>query len=48
MHRWALSRTEYLDGLTAAGFANASVAYTTEAALGLHSAIIRAVKPARR
>jgi arsenite methyltransferase len=42
----ALSRTEYLDGLTAAGFADASVTFTTEAAPGMHSAIIRAVKPA--
>src|SRR6516225_8937749 len=42
----ALSRTEYLDGLAAAGFADASVTFTTEAAPGLHSAIIRAVKPA--
>jgi ubiquinone/menaquinone biosynthesis C-methylase UbiE len=42
----ALSRTEYLDGLTAAGFAAASVTFTTAAAPGLHSAIIRAVKPA--
>ena len=42
----ALSRTEYLDGLKAAGFADASVTFTTEAAPGLHSAIIRAVKPA--
>ena len=42
----ALPRTEYLDGLTAAGFAGASVTFTTEAAPGLHSAIIRAVKPA--
>jgi SAM-dependent methyltransferase len=42
----ALSRTEYLDGLTAAGFADTSVTFTTEAAPGLHSAIIRAVKPA--
>ena len=42
----ALSRSEYLDGLTAAGFADASVTFTTEAAPGLHSAIIRAVKPA--
>jgi SAM-dependent methyltransferase len=42
----ALSRTEYLDGLTAAGFAEASVTFTTEAAPGMHSAIIRAVKPA--
>jgi arsenite methyltransferase len=42
----ALSRAEYLDGLTAAGFTNASVTFTNEAAPGLHSAIIRAVKPA--
>jgi arsenite methyltransferase len=42
----ALSRSEYLDGLTAAGFAGASVTFTAEAAPGLHSAIIRAVKPA--
>jgi arsenite methyltransferase len=42
----ALSRREYLDGLTAAGFAGASVTFTTEAAPGLHSAIIRAVRPA--
>ena len=43
----ALSRTEYLDGLAAAGFADASVTFTTEAAPGMHSAIIRAVKPPR-
>jgi SAM-dependent methyltransferase len=42
----ALSRREYLDGLAAAGFAEASVTFTTEAAPGMHSAIIRAVKPA--
>ena len=41
----ALSRREYLDGLAAAGFADTSVAFTAEAAPGLHSAIIRAVKP---
>jgi arsenite methyltransferase len=41
----ALSRREYVDGLTAAGFVDASVTFTTEAAPGLHSAIIRAVKP---
>ena len=41
----ALSRTEYLDGLTAAGFTGASVTFNTEAAPGMHSAIIRAVKP---
>jgi SAM-dependent methyltransferase len=43
----ALSRAEYLDGLAAAGFAEASVTFTTQAAPGMHSAIIRAVKPAR-
>ena len=43
----ALSRSEYLDGLLAAGFAEASVTVTNEAAPGMHSAIIRAVKPAR-
>jgi len=42
----ALSRTEYLDGLAAAGFTDASVTFTHEAAPGMHSAIIRAVKPA--
>jgi hypothetical protein len=43
----ALSRTGYLDGLTAAGFADVSVTLTSEAAPGIHSAIIRAVKPGR-
>jgi SAM-dependent methyltransferase len=42
----ALSRAEYLGGLAAAGFADASVMFTAEAAPGLHSAIIRAAKPA--
>jgi SAM-dependent methyltransferase len=42
----ALSRAEYLDGLAAAGFVAASVTFTSEAAPGMHSAIIRAVKPA--
>ena len=42
----ALTRSEYLGGLAAAGFAGASVTFTTEAAPGMHSAIIRAVKPA--
>jgi SAM-dependent methyltransferase len=41
----ALSRSEYLDGLAAAGFTDASVTFTNEAAPGMHSAIIRAVKP---
>jgi arsenite methyltransferase len=42
----ALSRAEYLDGLAAAGFTEASVTFTNEEAPGMHSAIIRAVKPA--
>ncbi len=42
----ALSRTEYLDGLAAAGFTGTSVTFTHEAAPGMHSAIIRALKPA--
>ena len=41
----ALSRSEYLDGLAAAGFAEASVTFTHEAAPGMHAAIIRATKP---
>ncbi|EIE97030.1 arsenite methyltransferase [Saccharomonospora glauca] len=41
----ALSKTEYLDGLTAAGFTGASVEFTHEAADGMHAAIIRATKP---
>ena len=42
----ALSRSEYLDGLAAAGFTDATVTFTNEAAPGMHSAIIRAVRPA--
>ncbi|MDD9348347.1 arsenite methyltransferase [Mumia sp.] len=41
----ALSRSEYLDGLAAAGFADATVELTHEAAPGMHGAIIRATKP---
>ena len=41
----ALSRSEYLDGLAAVGFSDASVTFTHEAAPGLHAAIVRAVKP---
>ncbi|SHN43193.1 arsenite methyltransferase [Cryptosporangium aurantiacum] len=41
----ALSRAEYLEGLAAAGFTDASVTFTHEAASGLHGAIIRATKP---
>ena len=42
----ALSRTEYLDGLAAAGFVDATVDFTHEAVPGLHGAIVRATKPA--
>jgi SAM-dependent methyltransferase len=42
----ALSRTEYLDGLAAVGFTDASVTFTNAAVPGMHSAIIRATKPA--
>jgi ubiquinone/menaquinone biosynthesis C-methylase UbiE len=42
----ALSRTEYETGLAAAGFTGASVTFTHQVADGLHSAIIKAVKPA--
>ena len=41
----ALSRGEYLEGLAAAGFVDASVTFTHEVAPGMHSAIIRAAKP---
>jgi len=41
----ALSRGEYLSGLTAAGFVNPTVEFTHEAAPGLHGAIVRADKP---
>jgi hypothetical protein len=41
----ALSRAEYLDGLATAGFTDASVTFTHQAAPGMHSAIIRAAKP---
>ncbi|GAB3493139.1 class I SAM-dependent methyltransferase [Flexivirga lutea] len=42
----ALSRSEYLDGLSAAGFTGAEVTFTHQAADGMHSALIRAVKTA--
>jgi arsenite methyltransferase len=44
----ALSRSEYLDGLTAAGFTDPEVVFTHEAAPGMHGAIVRAVNPAER
>jgi len=41
-----LSRAEYLDGLAAAGFVDASVEFTHEAVPGMHGAIVKATKPA--
>ena len=41
----ALSRTEYLEGLAAAGFVDASVRFTQAVADGMHNAIIQASKP---
>ena len=41
----ALSRSEYLDGLRAAGFVDPEVEFTHEAVPGMHGAIIRARKP---
>ena len=42
----ALSRREYVDGLTAVGFVDAEVTFTHEAAPGMHGALVRARKPA--
>ncbi|TQM90298.1 methyltransferase family protein [Ornithinimicrobium humiphilum] len=41
----ALSRSEYVDGLTAAGFVDVGVEFTHEAVPGMHGAIVRATKP---
>jgi len=43
----ALSREEYVAGLEAAGFEEASVEFTHEVADGMHGAIVKAVKSAR-
>jgi ubiquinone/menaquinone biosynthesis C-methylase UbiE len=40
----ALSRSEYLAGLEAAGFEDVSIDYTHQVADGMHSAIVKAVK----
>lgn len=40
----ALSRAEYLTGLAAAGFVDATVTFTHEVAPGMHGAIVRAVR----
>jgi arsenite methyltransferase len=42
----ALSKAEYEAGLTAVGFADVAVTFTHQVADGLHSAIIKATKPA--
>src|SRR6266516_7442803 len=42
----ALSTSEYRDGLAAAGFTGIDIILTRQLADGIHSAIIRAVKPA--
>jgi arsenite methyltransferase len=42
----ALSRAEYVAGLTSAGFIDVDVLFTHEAAPGMHAAIVRASKPA--
>jgi arsenite methyltransferase len=41
----ALSTQEYLEGLAAAGFTDASVTFTHQLVDGMHGAIIRATKP---
>jgi arsenite methyltransferase len=41
----ALSRSEYRAGLAAAGFEQVSVAFTHQVGEGLHSAIVKAIKP---
>jgi ubiquinone/menaquinone biosynthesis C-methylase UbiE len=40
----ALSRSEYTDGLRAAGFDDVTLDFTHEVADGMHGAIVRAVK----
>jgi SAM-dependent methyltransferase len=42
----ALSRTEYLEGLAAVGFVDATVRFTHSAADGMHGAVVQARKPA--
>ncbi len=42
----ALSRQEYLDGLAAVGFVDATVRFTHEAEPQMHAAIVQATKPA--
>lgn len=42
----ALSRREYLDGLAAAGFVDATVTFTHQVADGMHGAVVQARRPA--
>jgi SAM-dependent methyltransferase len=44
----ALSRSEYIAGLEAAGFDDVTVQFTHEVADGMHGAIVKAVKAVRR
>ena len=41
----ALSRSEYTEGLTTAGFVDVEVRFTHEFEHGMHAAVVRAVKP---
>jgi arsenite methyltransferase len=41
----ALSRSEYVAGLAAAGFADIAVGFTHQVGDGLHSAIVKAIRP---
>jgi SAM-dependent methyltransferase len=41
----ALTKSEYIDGLAAAGFGDVAVTFTHQVADGMHSAIIQAGKP---
>jgi len=41
----ALSRSEYLDGLAAAGFVDATVTFTHQVADGMHGALVQARRP---
>ncbi len=43
----ALSRSEYVEGLEAAGFEEVGVTFTHEVADGMHGAIVKATKPVR-
>ena len=44
----ALSKSEYVAGLEAAGFEDVSVEFTHEVADGMHGAIVKAVRSERR